>query len=182
MAEMADEDLALLRTHAFFLIDGVVRTDKGHNSRSTKLSYELTGFFTEGTHQGRTGIVFAGFPVSKRGETLCTPLGAKVILNFLAVFGTEQFIEGNTIQRSEALFSLHKYAMMIPSKQVLDGPFLRLKAALLTQVNSYSWTTASWFCVNLSNLMLKANQRSVCKGTSCARRMEATGRSGGSCG
>ena len=132
MAEMADEDLALLRTHAFFLIDGVIRTDKGHNSRSTKLSYELTGFFKQKERTKEEQELYSlAFPVSKRGETLCTPLGAKVILNFLAVFGTEQFIEGNLRQRSEALFSLHKYAMMIPSKQVLDGPFPTVKSGFV---------------------------------------------------
>jgi len=133
MAEMADEDLALLRTHAFFLIDGVIRTDKGHNSRSTKLSYELTGFFNKKERTKEEQELYSlAFPVSKRGETLCTPLGAKIILNFLAVFGTEQFIEGNVKQVCEDLSLLNKYAMMIPSKQVLDGPFPAVKGGFVS--------------------------------------------------
>lgn len=128
MAEMAEEDLALLRTEAFFLIDGIIRTDRGHNIRSTKFSYELTGFFRQkGRTKEQKELYSIAFPVSKRDETLCTPLGAKIMLNFLAVFGTEQFIEGDFKQRSEALSSLHKYAMMIPSKQVLDGLFPAVK-------------------------------------------------------
>ena len=129
MAEMTVEDLCLLRTEVFFLIDGVVRAGKGHNSRSTKLSYELTGFFSnkKGSVEHQE-LYRVAFPEGKREyngakEILCTPLGAKVILNFLAVRGTEGFIEGNVKQRSEALWSLHKYAMMAPPAEVTLGLF-----------------------------------------------------------
>lgn len=134
MAEMTDEDLCLLRTEVFFLIDGVIRAGKGHNSRSTKLSYELTGFFSnKDTSREQQELYKVAFPKSKRDEVLCTPLGAKVILNFLAVRGTEGFIEGNTIQRSKALGLLHKYAMMTPPRKVTKGLFSPVKGGYVAE-------------------------------------------------
>jgi hypothetical protein len=101
------------RTEIIRLIKGIKTT--GDALGSTILSKDLSPYHQEAelTEEEKKfySIAFPFFNEQK--ATLCSPIGAKIILNFLAVFGTEEYIEGDHEQRRDSLVELNTYAQSL---------------------------------------------------------------------
>jgi len=101
------------RTDVVRLITGVRFT--GDDKGSTFLSKDLSPCHKEESLTEEQKEFFSiAFPFYNESRaTYCTPIGAKVILNFLAVYGTEEYIEGNYDTRNKALTELNSYAQSL---------------------------------------------------------------------
>tara|TARA_R110000782_G_scaffold249837_5_gene337105 strand:+ start:49 stop:1317 length:1269 start_codon:yes stop_codon:yes gene_type:complete len=104
-------DVCIQRTEAIDLITGIKRS--GHYKNSTYLSRDMTPFLTHKSLSKEEKELYSlAFPHHDESRgTLCTPLGAKVMLNFLAVYGSESYIWGvDEKQRERSLWALNEYA------------------------------------------------------------------------
>ena len=101
------------RTEVIRLIKGIKTT--GDALGSTFLSKDLSPYHQENELTEEEKKFFSiAFPFfNEQRATLCSPIGAKVILNFLAVFGTEEYIEGGHEQRQASLVELNTYAQSL---------------------------------------------------------------------
>ena len=101
------------RTEVIRLIKGIKTT--GDAFGSTILSKDLSPYHQENELTEEEKKFFSiAFPFfNEQRATLCSPIGAKVILNFLAVFGTEEYIEGGHEQRQASLVELNTYAQSL---------------------------------------------------------------------
>lgn len=101
------------RTEVIRLIKGIKTT--GDALGSTILSKDLSPYHQENELTEEEKKFFSiAFPFfNEQRATLCSPIGAKVILNFLAVFGTEEYIEGGHEQRQASLVELNTYAQSL---------------------------------------------------------------------
>ena len=101
------------RTDVVRLITGVRFT--GDDKGSTLLSKDLSPCHKEESLTEEQKEFFSiAFPFYNESRaTYCTPIGAKVILNFLAVYGTEEYVEGNYDTRNKALTELNSYAQSL---------------------------------------------------------------------
>jgi len=101
------------RTEVIRLIKGIKTT--GDALGSTILSKDLSPYHQENELTEEEKKFFSiAFPFfNEQRATLCSPIGAKVILNFLAVFGTEEYIEGGHEQQQASLVELNTYAQSL---------------------------------------------------------------------
>lgn len=114
-------DVCIQRTEAIDLITGIKRS--GHFVNSTYLSRDITPFLTRKSLSKEEKELYSlAFPHHDESRgTLCTPLGAKIMLNFLAVYGSESYIWGvDEKQREKSLWALNEYAGRKPTYDDID--------------------------------------------------------------